>query len=188
MAVTRCGGSPLSAPHSPCAERLVPVLRLEREDAIVDEALEAAWRAAGGRANTPSQLIAHIRELAESEAALQSTPSFVADAPACLVYALTAAGARDPAACAAAAGSRAHEVVDAIVVWRDEVDLTAAGAEERLRSDPLVRTELEKQARDREALASAGAAAVAEAMRAESARIGERYAAEVEAARGARRK
>jgi hypothetical protein len=169
-----------------CAERLVPLFRLEREsegeaEVTVGEALESAWRAARGSVEHVAEMVTRLRQLAGSAALPRSRPSFVADAPACLVYALTAASGSDPAACAVAAGTRAHEVVDAIVLWRDGVDLATPGIEERLRRDPLIRTELDKQARDRNALASGDTAAVTDELRAESARLGERYAAEVRA-------
>jgi hypothetical protein len=168
-----------------CAERLLPLAELEPSPSvtIASDALEQTWQLAISGSGSANELRSPLEELVHRDARATTEPSYEADAAVCLIYGLEALTATEPDACARRASRRSHEVVDSIVRWRDDVDLSQPDAQDRLLTDPLVAGELEKQERDRDALTSGDATDVISRLRAESAELGARYAAEVAAIR-----
>lgn len=141
-----------------CAERMLPAYRwVQRRTGRGDpdrlsEALSALWRdlEEGG-----VDLKAHLDEahalVPEEDEDWIDECTYAEHAAAAVAYAIRAQLTEDPQE-AAWAARQVYEALDFRVTTRDDIDLNAPGAEQRIVGDPLIQQELTRQQRDLEAL------------------------------------
>lgn len=145
-----------------CAERMLPVYRWFHErtgrggPAALEQALGALWADLGG---TDTAELEESRDVAEELVPYEDDSwvdecAFAQHAAAAVAYAIRCRLSGD----AQEAGWAARQVYEALDLWvttRDDIDLNAAGAEERIAADPLVQAELTRQRREIETVRDA---------------------------------
>lgn len=156
-----CGPAAFAAA---CAERLTHIyhrahaLTGRGDPAGLDAALSALWMDLESRADV--DLAGH---LATAESLVPDDEeddrvdeyTFAAHAAAAVAYAIRSRLSSHPRE-AAWAARQVYEALDFRIVTRDDIDLNAPGAEDRIAEDPLIQAELARQARDLETLAASG--------------------------------
>jgi uncharacterized protein YjaG (DUF416 family) len=145
-----------------CAERLFPVYRWFSErshhgdSGRIEGILDIVWTGLSARNGAAPDLPALKTEVLSLDMPEEAGKPWMAhhaasDCVAALYYALSCWLSHRPED-AAWAASRVYDALDGLVIHRDQLDMNAPGARDRVVGDPLIQAEFQRQRDDLESL------------------------------------